>query len=274
MDRVAAVLRELGIAESELSPVGKVGVPRPVRRWRAGDVVVERADNPAGALRIQRETAGRRWAARVGVPTAPIVDADPDGAWLVARWVAPVATIEESYVDAALDAAETIAAASPPPDGPPSQRWSSPRRTRLARTLRGIVGGVPLAQWWRARRRAAQLPQVPLAHGDFYHRNVPGGPGGVAVVDWEYVGPGPRHGDMLRLWSVLPARAERDYAMRAVLARVPATDHASVGVLAHWLALRRLGENVKAPRAHRNADDTAHAREVLAEARNWSALLS
>jgi aminoglycoside phosphotransferase (APT) family kinase protein len=118
------------------------------------------------------------------------------------------------------------------------------------------------------RKAAMALPMTPVAHGDFYHRNVLLRPEGtICVVDWEYLGPGPRYGDPVRLWSVLPGKTERDALLSALLASTPAENHADIALLALWYALRRIGENVKAPRTHQNPGDIEHAWAVLPEAR-------
>ncbi len=122
--------------------------------------------------------------------------------------------------------------------------------------------------WWAARAAARTLPQVPVAHGDYYHRNVLWRPEGeLCVVDWEYLGAGPRHGDLLRLWTILPDRADRDALLDRILAAAPAAQHREVATLGLWLALRLLGENLKAAREDRNSADLAHAWSIQSEAR-------
>ncbi|MGH3804433.1 MAG: hypothetical protein ACRDTD_30700, partial [Pseudonocardiaceae bacterium] len=88
----------------------------------------------------------------------------------------------------------------------------------------------------------------------------------VCVIDWDYLGAGPRYDDRLRFWSVLPTQSRRDAWMKWIWSSTPPKHHPHIALLALWYALRRVGENVKAPRSMRNAEDTAHAWSVLPEA--------
>ena len=100
-----------------------------------------------------------------------------------------------------------------------------------------------------------------MAHGDFYPGNVLGAADGrVLVVDWEYVGHAPRHTDLARLWSVLPAVDDREQVLAELLRDADATGGRRVGALLLWHALRLWGENLSAPRRDRNAITLAHAR--------------
>lgn len=262
-------LAEHGIDPDSLRTVGKLGLRRPVTRLVGDGVVVELAESDAGRLRIRRELWGRAWADRAGVPTATVLAADPAGSWLVSEWVEAGAPSGPSYLDRAVEVAGLIAAAPPPLPGPPPSVWRSPRHAALTRTARAVAGRMPVRLWWAARAAARALPQVPVAHGDFYHRNVlwRRDRGEVCVVDWEYLSAGPRHGDLLRLWTILPSRTDRDALLHRILTAVPAAQHREVATLGLWLALRLLGENLKADRRDRNPADLAHAWSIQPEAR-------
>lgn len=266
---VRAALADLGVPLPALEAPPFVGPRRPVRRLVGGGVVVEVAESETGRLRLRRELWGRRWARQVGIPTIPVLHEDPDGAWVVAEWWHPAAPTGPAFLDDAVTTALRIAGSPEPQPGPPPARWTSPRRAAPIRLARGVLGGVPTRLWLAARRAAATLPRVPVAHGDFYHRNALWCPdrGGLHVVDWEYLGPGHRHGDLVRLWTLLPHRADRDALLERVLALVPASEHRDVGLLALYLALRLLGENVKGARSDRHRADLDHARSIQPEAR-------
>jgi hypothetical protein len=249
--------------------MGKDGLRRPVTRLGGGGIVAEIAQSDEGRARIRREAWGRAWATRAGLPTAAIHSSDPDGGWLVGEWVAAAPSGGERYLDRAVQAAVQISVAEPPPPGPGAAVWRSPRRAALARTARAVAGRMPLRLWLAARSAARALPQVPVAHGDFYHRNVlwRADRDDVCVIDWEYLGAAPRHGDLLRMWTVLPDRQDRDSLLSRLLSAAPPAQHREIAALGLWLALRLLGENIKSPRTDRNAADLAHARSIQPEAR-------
>ncbi|NUS73372.1 MAG: aminoglycoside phosphotransferase family protein [Corynebacteriales bacterium] len=266
------VLTLHGVEADALTPAGKWGVPRPVQRLISPytpSVVVEIAQGSAGQLRIQREVHGRHWAATHDIDTAKLYAADPHGKWLVSEWLpsAKAPPISE-YVSSALRSARQIADAPAPTGGPKAQQWRSPLPARLIRILRGLAQGPPMRLWWAARQAARELPRVPIAHGDFYHRNVlwRADTHRVCVIDWEYLGPAPRYADVMRMWTILPTRAARNHLIRELFATAPAAHQAEIALTGLWLTLRLIGENVKAPAAVRNAEDTAHARAMLMEA--------
>ena len=267
---IRALLAGIGVSPGALRPTRRLGPRRPVHRLIGGGVVIEvAAASELGRLRLRREVWGRQWAQGIGVATVPVLGSDPAGDWLVSEWWEPSAPAGDAFLDDAVATALRIATAAPPPAGPPPNTWASPRRSAPIRLARGLLGGVPTRLWWAARQAAAALPTTPVAHGDFYHRNALWCPerGGVQVVDWEYLGPGLRHGDLLRLWSLLPARADREALLARILNLVPGPQHPDVGTLAVYLALRLLGENVKGARRDRHPADLAHARAVQPEAR-------
>ncbi|TQS45502.1 phosphotransferase [Cryptosporangium phraense] len=262
-------LAGLGVRPESLAPGTFAGPQRPLRRFLGAGLVLEVATGESGRLRLARELWGRGWARQVGVPTVPVLDAGEDGSWLIAEWWKPSPPSGEDFLDEALTAALRIAGSPPPEPGPPQALWVSDRRAAPIRLARGVIGGVPTRPWLAARRAAAALPTVPVAHGDFYHRNALWCPerGGLHVVDWEYLGPGPRHGDLVRLWTLLPSRSDRDALLTRILALAPEAEHREIGVLALYLALRLLGENVKGPRRDRHRADIDHARAIQPEAR-------
>ncbi|EXG79936.1 phosphotransferase family protein [Cryptosporangium arvum DSM 44712] len=272
---VHAVLNDLGVDLQVLESPPFAGPRRPVRRFVGGGVVVEVAETEPGRLRLRRELWGRQWARQVGIPTVPVLASDPDGTWVVAEWWRPGAPAGPEFLDDAVATALRVAGSPPPPPGPPPAQWTSPRRAAPLRLARGVLGGVPTRLWLAARRAAAGLPRVPVTHGDFYHRNALWCPerGGVHVVDWEYLGAGPRHGDLVRLWTLLPHRTDRDALRDRILALSPASEHREIGVLALYLALRLLGENVKGARADRHRADLNHARAIQPEARELARTL-
>jgi|GEM_PF-3456620 hypothetical protein len=255
---------------------GNLGPPRSVRRFVQADNMLEVATDSHGALALRRETRGRQWAISQGVDTATLHGAAADGTWLLGQWLLPLPAQGpcpdwpdwSSYLDAALAVAAAIATAIPPPEGTPAAVWRSPRAKRLTRALRGTLAGIPQRLWWATRTAAAALPAAPIAHGDFYYRNLLWDQPRqrCCAVDWEYLGTGPRYGDLVRFWSVLPRREHRDAWLDRVWSITPAEHHHHIALLALWYALRRIGENVKAPRTYRNPDDTAHAWSVLPEA--------
>jgi hypothetical protein len=265
-----AVAADHGVAPGELRPLGKLGLRRPVTRLGGRGIVVEIAEDDEGRARIRRELWGRSWAASAGVPTAVIHGSDPDGGWLVGEWVPAAPTGGQRYLDRAVQAALAVGSAVPPLPGPGAAVWRSPRRAAVLRTARAISGRMPMRLWWAARTAARDLPQVPVAHGDFYHRNVlwRADRDEVCVIDWEYLGAGPRHGDLLRMWTILPDRRDRDSLLDRLLSATPPAQHREIAALGLWLALRLLGENIKSPRTDRNAADLAHARSIQPEARD------
>jgi len=272
---VRSALSDLDVAPTVLEATAFAGPRRPVRRLVGGGVVVEIADTDTGRLRLRRELWGREWARQVGIPTVPVLAADPDGGWLVAEWWRPARPAGAGFLDDAVATALRIAGSPPPPPGPPPAVWTSPRWVAPVRLLRGAVGGVPTRLSLAARRAAAALPDVPVAHGDFYHRNALWCPerGGVHVVDWEYLGSGRRHVDLVRLWTLLPQRTDRDALRDRILALTPLDEHRDIGALALYLALRLLGENVKGRRGDRHRADVDHARTIQPEARELARAL-
>lgn len=257
-----------GLDPDRLILVRPASPAHPLARYRGDGVVVEVAAGEAGRRRLRVEAAGRAWADKHGIPTVPVLQAEPDGAWLVSTWIDAYAAEGPDYVRQAIEVAERITAAPEPPSVErDASSWRAPRRTVVSRALRNISGGVPLRLWLAARRQARSVPHPrAVAHGDFYPRNVLWAQSAVHVVDWEYVGWAPRHTDLLRLWSILRRRDDRQLVISSVLADADDEERARVGSLLLWLSLRLLGENLSAARADRDAADLAHARAMVPEA--------
>lgn len=267
-DDLVVALSCADVNAAELRNVRTSRRPRPVEQYAADGIVVDLATAPSGRDLNRLELRGRRWASGLGLDTPEVLAAAADGTWVLSRRLPLRRASGVGYVDQALLTAEVIAGGPPPPPGPPATAWRGSRRSLVARTVRGVAAGVPLRLWWAARAAARSLPQVPIAHGDFYHRNVlwPADRDRVAVVDWEYLGPGPRHGDLVRMWTILPDADDRGLLLDRLLGRLPRGEWREVGTLLVWLSLRLLGENAKAPRRHRSPADLAHARRMVPEA--------
>jgi hypothetical protein len=243
---------------------------RALRRWRAGDLVIDVATHADGARRLRLEAGGRRWAAARGIATPTLLDADPDGRWTVGAWVDAPRSSGPAYLAACLAAAARIAQQTDLPTvADDATSWRAPRRTAVARTARTVAGGVPPRLWRAAKRQVQELDHpVEVAHGDFYPGNVLGAADGhVLVVDWEYVGLAPRHTDLARLWSVLSDADDRERVLAEMVRGADATERRRVGALLLWHALRLWGENLSAPRRDRNLVTLAHARTVVGDAR-------
>ncbi|MGH3383389.1 MAG: phosphotransferase family protein [Nocardioidaceae bacterium] len=244
----------------------------PLRRYRDGGLVVEVAADAEGRRRLRVEASSRAWASAHDIPTPTVQAADPDGRWLVAEWVDPTDSSGQEYVSRSIEVAGRIAVVGAPPAvGPDASTWRAPRRSTLTRAVRNVVGGVPPRLFLAARRQVAALDHPrEVAHGDFYPHNVIGSASGVQVVDWEYVGWAPRHTDLIRMWSVLRSRSDRDQLMVALLDGADPTERRRVGALLLWHSLRLLGENLSAPRRGRDPGNTEHARAMVPEASAWA----
>jgi thiamine kinase-like enzyme len=129
------------------------------------------------------------------------------------------------------------------------------------------MGGLPLAQWRKARAEAATIPHDTTSHGDFYWRNILDVDSGVMIVDWEYAGLAAYGTDQLRLWSAQQDADDRGQVMEHLMTTTPRQRWPDVGKLALWLSLRLLGENLSAPRRYQRAADREHARAMVSEAR-------
>jgi hypothetical protein len=238
-----------------------------VRCVHAGRVL-EVAVGAEGRRRLRVEIAGRAWARERGIVTPEVLDADPDGAWLLGAWLEPVRPIGAGYVDAAVATARLIARQPEPPEAVvEASSWRASRRDLLVRGMRVVSGGVPPRLWRAARLQVAEVGgERVVAHGDFYPHNVLGTRSGVSVVDWEYVGWAPRSADLVRLWTLLPESADRDRLLAHLSADQPALERRRIGALVLWHALRLLGENLSVARTEQNPVTLRHARAIVPEA--------
>jgi len=265
------VLAERGVAVDALQPLAQ-GRSAPIRRLRCdtgtgSGLLIELAASEAGSRQLRNEASGRRWAAAAGVRTPAVVGHDPAGGWLVGEAAAP-AVRDVAYVDAVLEQAELIgAAAVAPPPSHDTRSWESSPLTRVARASLVAAGGLSVPLFLRSRRAYHALAFDRPVHGDFYYLNVLRDPRGRAtVVDWEYLGWGPRFSDALRMWASLPERHLRDHLVDRLLEQCSTPRaRAQLGVVARWMVVRQIGENLSSLR-HRSRESLAHARSMLPEA--------
>jgi aminoglycoside phosphotransferase len=223
--------------------------------------------------RIREEAERLRWAARCGIPVPPVRDQRPE--WLItSRAVNDEVTRGAPYVDAAVAAARAIATAGEPP---PSVRGPAPahgggRRAGAERLYRILRSPLSPAEFRSARTAVARLPRDTLAHGDYVLHNIlfDAGRASVTVIDWEFLNYAPAGFDLCVLWPRLPEAEDRDRVLDAALAAVP--NHAALGVLHHWLAVRYLADLVtRPPRSQWSQERIEQAVRRLSEARAHAA---
>lgn len=234
--------------------------------------LLEVAVTEEGRRQIRNEVAGRDWAGSAGVRTPAVLGHHPLGAWMMGECAAP-AVVDIAYVEAVLEQAERIGrAAVPPPNSEDTRSWRSPRTSRAARAALVAAGGLSVSLFVRSRLAYQALAFDVPVHGDFYDLNVlRAADGHPTVVDWEYVARGPRFSDALRMWSCLPDPHLRDRVVGHLLGECrSAQERAQVGVVARWMVVRQIGENLSSLR-HRSAENLAHARSLLPEALDLAA---
>ena len=261
-----------GIDPALLVHKPKPGPPRRMSSFVGGGVVLTVASDAAGRRLVALELQGRAWAAGIGLKGPEVLASASDGAWMLARWVDAGEPSGAAYVKAALSAADTIMAAQTPEFDVASTQWKADPSDRWQRVARLAAGRFPLSQWRAAKARAGALTQIQNAHGDFYFRNVMWTGDSVAIIDWEFVSQAPAYTDHLRLWSTLHDPADRDLALRIILAGADESKWRHVCLLGRWLSLRLLAENLSAPPAQRNPKDLAHARLIAREGKSLAAL--
>lgn len=235
-------------------------------------VLLEVAATDEGRRQIRNEVAGRAWAVSVGVRTPAVLGHDPLGAWMMGEYAVP-AVLDIAYVEAVLEQAERIGrAAVPPPTSEDTRSWRSSRSRRVTRAALVAAGGLSVSLFLRSRRAYHALAFDVPVHGDFYDLNVPrAADGRPTVVDWEYMARGPRFSDALRMWSCLPEPHLRHHLLDHLLGQCgTAQARAQVGVVARWMVVRQIGENLSSLR-HRSAENIAHARSLLPEALDLAA---
>jgi hypothetical protein len=266
--------REAGLDPAGFTLVPKPGPPTPLRTHMSEDSVLTVALDPEGRRQNLIENACRRWAGHEGVRCPPVLGASPTGHWLHATRVVLQPPQGPTYVHAALDAADRLASSLPPALPMPATRWRASGASRLAPALRGVLGGLDLRRFLRARRAAAALNDLTTCHGDFYRRNVLfGSTGRVYVVDWEFVGQAPRWTDHLRFWSTLRRADDRAEAWGRIISDLSPGGVEHVRSLSAWLSHRLLAENLAAPPKQRDVDDLAHARRLVVETKTLIAEL-
>lgn len=263
----AAARAALGVAGVDLSALVRVprsGRERSLGVLAGGGIALVIARDSKGRRDNLTEAASRRVASDAGIAVPAILAVAPAGEWLITDWVEAQPARGEQYVLAALRAADAIMAI--PWEARPAihKTWAAPRAGRVARVARLVAGGMSLRSFREARAAAGLLSVQSLAHGDFYPRNVlHRTSGGVAVVDWEFFGPAPAFTDHIRFWSILKDPGDRAVALESILAGRSPREAAEVGVLARWLTLRLLAENLSAPGAARNEENLDHARSSV-----------
>jgi hypothetical protein len=235
------------------------------------DVVVEVALTERGLADLRLERQARQWAADRGIRTPAVLEYGPT--WMAGEvWPTGPAT-GAVFVAEAVRAADHISA-EPAPDwmcaGP--GRWRAPARGRLRRVVRLAQSGVPLAEFARARRVAADLPLTVTAHGDYHPGNLlfDTASGQLAVIDWTHAGPAPRYTDLLRLWGQAPSDEDSEALASTVLATVTDDERVGVGALWHWLALRQLAEYLTQSTTSGDADYPARVWRRLRLARSFA----
>jgi Phosphotransferase enzyme family len=239
-----------------------------VARAFAADVIVEVALTARGRDDLALERRGRAWAAGNGVRTPRVLDAGAD--WMVGELWPAGRSAGAEFVTEAVAAATRIQAAPASSwmltDG---DRWRAPARGRLRRIARQVRSGLPLREFARVRRIAAELPRPTVAHGDYHPGNLlfDERAGRLAVIDWTHAGPAPRHTDLVRLWGQLPSDDDSAALIEAVLRTTPRAGRPDLGALWHWLALRQLAEHLDDPTGSDDPGYPAQLARRLAAAR-------
>lgn len=265
-------LRSNGVDRDALTPMRRPGPPRPVRRLTGAGYLVDVAVGESGRRRNLLEASGRDWARRQGVATPQVWALGPRGGWLISEHVRAHPVTSGPLLRQAIEVARRIEVAEPPTRITDASTWHAPRRSLPLRAARLVLNGFPAREWRAAQAKVRGLPRDGVAHGDFYYRNVlaPAGTSALVVIDWEYLAPAPHNTDLLRMWSTLQDVESRSVVLEAVLSGTPASAWQTVGELAHWLALRLLGENLSARPGQRDPTTLAHAQLVVGEARRLS----
>lgn len=203
----------------------------------------------ATRARLVHEQAALGLLAGRAVPVPRPVAVDEDAGWLLVERAAEHRAAGPAYVEAAVQAAAAIAAVPLPALAEPPLRAAgrggsgarrAPRRGLALRTLRSLLGPVPVRAFLRHRAAAARLPRTTTAHGDFHPGNVlwDAHARRVTVIDLELLAPAPVGLDLCQLWCGLEEAADRDL----VLAALRALPGAQPDVLLPWIAVRSLAD--------------------------------
>jgi hypothetical protein len=203
-----------------------------------GPLFARYSSDPRDFARMEHERAVRGLLGESGPLRAPAVLADGAG-WMLERRIETVPLRGPAAIDAVLAAAATIAARElPEPPLPPD-----PEQHPWARRLRGLIASGPgLRDRLRARaiRRDPGLEEV-TTHGDFQIRNLLFDGAGLWVVDWELCGTGAAGSDLMRLWSTLGERTDRERLFEGALAIVGEGRRRELERLRYAEAMRTLG---------------------------------
>jgi hypothetical protein len=242
----------------------------------ADDVIVVHADDADDRRRNRLEVYGRRWAAAQGVPVPRIIDHAPDGSLLISEHVRSRPAEGAEYIEAALEIAARIAGGPPPRPPEATTSWRNPnRRATAQRAVELLVAGISPATFVHARRAASDLPSDLPSHRDFHVHNVllaeaRSAPGGqlATVIDFEYLGLAPRHGDAIRLLTTVGAHADAAHGLDLLLRRTARTGWPALAVQLRWLGLRQLAELVTADDVP--APERARAQQRWHLARTWA----
>jgi aminoglycoside phosphotransferase len=272
--RVTALLAELGLAQPLLSVTdlsARLGVVEGV----LADRVLALAVTESGRLRLHAELRGRRWAdeREVGVPE--VLAAADDGRWLLSRRVQQGITSGPRWVAAAVEAALRVA----PLPAPPGGHWTPAAPGAVGRIRMGaedtgrlVRGGVRLGELRAVRAAARQLPLAEVTHGDLRAANavLDEEEDRLVVLEWAGLRSGPRHADLLTLWSTTPDAEDRAQVAEVVRRRTARWEEPDVGLLWHAVALEQLAARITRP-DRGDGLDVAFARARLAEARRIAA---
>lgn len=239
------------------------------------EVVIDEAANPAARMRIRREIEGRTWAVANGIRTPEIIEADPDGAWLVSRRVVADAPDGSDYLAAALEAADRIEQSPVPTFDTPRATWRALRISAPLRARRMAQAGLGTRAFLRARRAMREIQHVVTVHGDFHCGNVlnTASTGAATVVDWEHAGLGPRHHDHIRLVCTVPTEEMAELAWQRILSRASRDEWPVLAAHLRWMSLRTLAGEVSVPRRRQDATDLERARARWNVARTWASEL-
>ena len=267
---MTALLDELGIDEP-LAAVTDLTARLGVVQGVLADRIVDLAVTESGRLRILAELRGRRWAdeRRIGVPI--VVAAADDGRWLLSGRVHPTPPGGARWTDEAIAAAVRIA----PLPGPPGAAWEPPPGPALSRARASVQdsgllvrGGVRLGELRAVRAAARQLPLAEVGHGDFRTANVvlDEDQDRLVVLEWSGLRAGPRHRDLLTLWSTTRNEPDRRQIAEVVLDRTAGGEVPDVGLMWHAVALEQLVARLTRP-DRGDGLDVEFARARLTEAR-------
>jgi hypothetical protein len=236
-------------------------------------LVVDVASGPEDRGRILREVEGRLWAVENDIPTAETVAVGRHGTWLVSKWLDDRPGVSLSYLAAALEVAERIQRATRPGLLPTRDAWKAPRSAALGNAARMLAVGVSPREYVATRAAARAQPCTAMVHNDFHRSNVldQGDAGGVAVIDWEYLTPGPPHRDFLQLLVNVRDDDLAHQGWELLLHSVGRDGRAAIACQFPWLALRTYASELSQPDV--DPAQRAHNRKRWRQAKEWSACL-